>query len=79
MLRSDPPSRLFVKPLDPVIYSVAQFCAAHHISRSKFYLLIGAGEAPARIRVGRRVLISDEAAQAWRRALEAQAAREGRP
>ena len=47
-------------------FTIAQFCAAHGISRALFYILKKNNEAPALMRVGRRVLISVEAATDWR-------------
>ena len=58
----------------PDAYSIAAFCAAHHISRSSFYNLLKAKKAPRLMRVGSRVLISREAAADWRRARESEAA-----
>ena len=52
-------------------YSVEQFCEAHSISRAMFYLLRKSGDGPRVMRVGRRTLVSTEAAEAWRRAREA--------
>jgi hypothetical protein len=48
------------------VYTVAEFCSAHRISRSKLYQLWLAGEGPRVIVVGTRKLISTEAAAAWR-------------
>jgi hypothetical protein len=56
----------FVKP----VYSVAEFCAAHNISRSKLYQEWAAGTGPRVMRVGVRILISTEAAAEWRLAHE---------
>jgi hypothetical protein len=55
----------------PDAYSIAGFCAAHSISRASFYNLLKAGAAPRIMRVGARVLISREAAAAWRAQREA--------
>jgi predicted DNA-binding transcriptional regulator AlpA len=55
----------------PDAYSIAGFCAAHSISRASFYNLLRAGAAPRIMRVGARVLISREAAAAWRAQREA--------
>jgi predicted DNA-binding transcriptional regulator AlpA len=52
-------------------FSIPEFCAAHSISRALFYLLLREGRAPAVMKVGRRTLISIEAAAAWRRRMEA--------
>ena len=50
--------------------SVAQFCHEHGISRGTFYKLIKEGLGPRTAKIGRRTLISHEAATAWRRRME---------
>jgi predicted DNA-binding transcriptional regulator AlpA len=50
--------------------SLGEFCSRHGISRSSYYLLKKAGEAPRLMQVGDRVLISREAAADWRRERE---------
>jgi len=50
-------------------YSVEQFCTSHNISRASFYQLLKDGKGPAIMKVGRRTLISREAAAAWRKSL----------
>jgi predicted DNA-binding transcriptional regulator AlpA len=55
-------------------FSIDEFCADHGISRAMFYILKKTGKAPAEMKVGTRVLISIEAAAAWRRPMEAGAA-----
>jgi hypothetical protein len=57
----------------PLAFSVSEFCRLHSIGRSLFYVLVKAGQGPRTMRVGRRTLISIEAAEAWRRGREAQA------
>jgi hypothetical protein len=52
-------------------FSIQQFCAAHSLSRAMFYILLKNGRAPAVMKVGRRTLISAEAAADWRRRMEA--------
>ncbi len=52
-------------------YTVAQFCADHNISRTHFYQLTKDGKGPRLMKLGRRVLISAEAAADWRRQMEA--------
>ena len=54
--------------------SIAEFCAAHGISRSHYFNLKKAHQGPREMRVGSRVLISREAAADWRRAREADGA-----
>ncbi len=51
-------------------YSVADFCRAHGISRALFYKLLREGRGPRVMKVGRRTLISREAAEQWRRRME---------
>jgi excisionase family DNA binding protein len=51
-------------------YSVAEFCALNHVSRTYFYMLAKQGKGPRLMRVGRRFLISAEAAADWRKARE---------
>jgi hypothetical protein len=53
---------------DPDAYSVSEFCARHRISVQAFYKF--RKQMPATFRVGARVLISKEAAAAWRRTRE---------
>ena len=48
-------------------YSIATFCKKHAISESFFHKLRGLGRGPATMRIGARVLISREAARAWRK------------
>ena len=59
------------KPINPTIdadaYSVGEFCARHRISQQLFYKLKPQGLMPVTFNVGTRVLISREAADAWRR------------
>jgi hypothetical protein len=54
----------------PGARSIDQFCADHNISRAFFYLLRNRGEGPVEMAIGKRRLISDEAAAAWRRERE---------
>ena len=53
-------------------YSIDEFCARHRISPQLFYKLKPQGLMPATFNVGTRVLISREAAAAWRRVRENQ-------
>jgi hypothetical protein len=58
----------------PAAYSIDQFCIAHgNICRASYYNMKKAGKGPREMRVGSRVLISQEAAAEWRRAREAEA------
>jgi hypothetical protein len=60
--------------MDPQVLSVAEFCSAYSISRAQFYRLLDEDLAPACFFVGRRRLISQEAAQKWRVKMEARSA-----
>jgi hypothetical protein len=51
-------------------YSIHEFCARHRISPQLFYKLKPLGLMPVTFKVGTRVLISREAAAAWRRERE---------
>ena len=50
--------------------SVEKFCEMHSISRSLFYKAMKEGWAPRTMVVGRRRLISAEAAKEWREKME---------
>jgi len=52
--------------LDPPVYTVAEFCASHRVSRSALYKLWAAGTGPRFKRIGVKVLITREAAAEWR-------------
>jgi predicted DNA-binding transcriptional regulator AlpA len=51
-------------------FPIPEFCRRHGISRAHFYNLSKSGGAPAVMRVGRRTLVSAEAAAEWRRRME---------
>lgn len=51
--------------------SVKDFCQSNNISKSMFYKMQREGKGPRVMKVGRRTLISHEAAAAWRKSLEA--------
>jgi excisionase family DNA binding protein len=57
-------------PSDADAYTVEEFCARHRITKRRFYELISEGRGPRLMRLGRRPLISREAAAEFRRALE---------
>ena len=58
---------------DADAFTVNEFCARHRISVQLFYKLKPQGLMPVTFRLGTRVLISREAAAAWRRARETEA------
>ena len=57
-----------------LMFSVLDFCHTHGISRGMFYKLLGEGRGPKAVKIGRRTLISSEAAEEWRRRMEREAA-----
>lgn len=57
----------------PKVATVDEFCVAHRICRATFYNLLKDGQGPAVMKVRGRTLVSDEAAAAWRRRMEASA------
>ena len=54
---------------EPDAFSISEFCKRHGISPQLFYKF--KNQMPVTFRVGTRVLISKEAAAAWRREREA--------
>lgn len=60
-----------VRVVDPDAFSIEEFCLRHNMSVQLFYKY--RNQMPATFRVGSRVLISREAAAAWRREREAAA------
>ena len=52
-------------------FTVPEFCEAHRISQAKYYEMKKEGWGPVEMEVGRRRLISFEAAAEWRRKREA--------
>ena len=59
-----------IQPGDLLAFSIPEFCRRHGISRAHFYNLSKNGAAPVVMRVGRRTLISAEAAAEWRMRME---------
>jgi predicted DNA-binding transcriptional regulator AlpA len=68
--RTRPESTQEQLAIDRVAYSVIEFAQAHGVSRAHLYNLWKDGVGPKAMRVGRRTLISKEAAEAWRRKME---------
>ncbi len=52
-------------------FSISEFCRRHGLGRTSYYELKKTGEAPREMRIGGRILISREAAEQWRRRMEA--------
>lgn len=51
-------------------FDIRDFCDYHNISKSHFYNLLKKNLGPRLMQVGKRKLISEEAAADWRRAME---------
>lgn len=56
--------------LDSKTQSVDDFCKSHSISKAFFYNLVKDGKGPRLMKVGRRTLVSAEAAKEWRQRME---------
>jgi predicted DNA-binding transcriptional regulator AlpA len=67
--------RMKITPAERKVFSVDEFCVTHGISRGTFYNLRQAGKAPAEMKIGKRTLVTAEAAEAWRRRMEAEQAK----
>jgi hypothetical protein len=52
------------------VFTIEEFCKAHSFSRAHYFNLRNRGEGPRVMHVGKRVLISREAAADWRRQCE---------
>lgn len=52
--------------LQKYTYSIDEFCRLHNIGRTTFYNLLKNGIAPDVMKIGRKTLISVEAAEKWR-------------
>jgi hypothetical protein len=56
--------------IERAAYTVNEFCGAREVSRAKLYELWRDGKRPDVLRVGSRVLSSNEAANRWRSTIE---------
>lgn len=54
----------------PLAFTVPEFCRVHNLSTSGYYELKKEGLTPKEIRLGRKVIITTEAAANWRRKME---------
>lgn len=63
-----------IRDITPAAYSIIEFCHAYGLGRSTFYRLQATGDAPRIVAVGRRRLITREAADEWQKNLEARTA-----
>jgi hypothetical protein len=58
-------------PVERAAFTLAEFCVAHRISESMYFKLRAQGQGPREARAGNKILITQEAAAAWRRQREA--------
>ncbi len=79
-LHKPPPDKHGVKtapirgpPIERAAFSIDEFAEAHGLSVAMYFKLRNLGLGPDEMRVGRRRLISFEAAERWRRQREAAA------
>ena len=54
------------------VFDIRTFCELNKISRALYYQLQKAGNGPRIMKVGRRTLITPEAAADWRKKMEQQ-------
>jgi hypothetical protein len=55
-----------VDDMEPMLYRVRDFCAAHAISSVTFYKLLAQGQGPRITRIGGGTFVSADDAAAWR-------------
>src|SRR5262245_40043958 len=63
-------------PIERAAFTIAEFCRAFRISPDMYFKMARSGWGPKIMKVGTKVLISVEAAEAWRREREAAASRD---
>lgn len=56
--------------MDKQAYTVAEFCELQGISRALFYKLRANKRGPQTYKIGRKTLVSAEAAKEWQRQME---------
>lgn len=62
--------------LSKLAYTVPQFCDGFNVSRTHFYALLKEGRGPRLMKVGRRTLISAQAAADWCQRMEEETSRQ---
>jgi hypothetical protein len=64
---NEKPKQSLLTPGEPrVAYTLAEFCEAHRISVAQYYRLKAQKLTPPEIKAGAKIIISVEAAAAWR-------------
>ncbi len=65
----EPKKRAGIEPFTHLrAIEIGTFCELHSICRSSFYNMLKRNEGPRLTRVGKRVLITPEALEEWRKA-----------
>jgi hypothetical protein len=59
-----------MEPLPFLAFTIAEFCKANSFSPAMYWKLKSQGLGPVEMKIGRRVLISMEAASNWQRQRE---------
>jgi len=59
--------------MDQLVFTIAEFCTTHRVSRTALYEEMKRGAGPRHFKIGTKVLITTEAAAAWRAEREAAA------
>jgi hypothetical protein len=57
--------------MEPIAYTVSEFCEAYRISKAHLYNLIARGQGPALLKAGRSTRITSASATRWAREREA--------
>ncbi|HZW20241.1 hypothetical protein [Noviherbaspirillum sp.] len=52
------------------VFTIRQFCEDHDLSKAFFYKLVRNGLGPKVLKVGRRSMVTTEAAAEWRAAMQ---------
>jgi hypothetical protein len=63
--------------MEPVAYTVPEFCQAFRISRAHLYALVARGQGPALLKAGRSTRITSASATRW--ATEREALHQAKP
>lgn len=66
------------RPIEPLAFSISEFCQLHAISVDFYFKLARKGLGPRVMKIGARTLISVESATRWRAEREAAAVADGR-
>lgn len=79
--RSYPQTRVSIGEtnMEKMVFTIAEFCTAFHVSRGRLHELTQAGLGPKVYRIASRPYISMDAAKEWQRLMESGAAENFKP